>query len=78
MENFTSGNVSTMAAPESMEPFFLRVFRLALYTMIFLIATIGNSLVIFVVYKTAELRTGQCHSYVLHVMPFNRFKPFLM
>lgn len=61
MENVTSAaNETTAAGAEMTEPFGLRVFRLALYTMIFLIATIGNSLVIFVVYKTQELRTGIC------------------
>lgn len=42
-----------------MEPLGLRIVRLALYVIIFVIATVGNSLVIFVVYKTRELHTGR-------------------
>jgi len=39
------------------EPLALRIFRLTLYVIIFLLATFGNALVIFVVYKTRELHT---------------------
>lgn len=41
------------------EPLALRIFRLTLYVIIFLLATFGNALVIFVVYKTRELHTGK-------------------
>lgn len=41
------------------EPLGLRVFRLTVYVIIFLLATFGNALVIFVVYKTRELHTGK-------------------
>ncbi|XP_068744271.1 neuropeptide FF receptor 1-like isoform X2 [Montipora capricornis] len=39
------------------EPLGLRIFRLTLYVVIFLLATVGNALVIFVVYKSRELHT---------------------
>ncbi|XP_031557227.1 neuropeptide FF receptor 2-like isoform X2 [Actinia tenebrosa] len=48
---------ATAAPPVVLEPLGMRVIRLAIYIIIFLIATIGNSLVIFVVYKTRELHT---------------------
>lgn len=41
------------------EPLGLRIFRLTVYVIIFLLATFGNALVIFVVYKTRELHTGK-------------------
>lgn len=41
------------------EPLGLRIFRLTVYVIIFLLATVGNALVIFVVYKTRELHTGK-------------------
>ncbi|XP_001631778.2 neuropeptide Y receptor type 2 isoform X2 [Nematostella vectensis] len=49
----------TFVAPQDdiTEPLGMRIVRLAIYIIIFLIATIGNSLVIFVVYKTRELHT---------------------
>ena len=42
-----------------MEPLGLRIFRLTLYGFIFLLATFGNGLVVFVVYKTRRLHTGK-------------------
>ena len=44
------------------EPLGLRIFRLTVYVIIFLLATFGNALVIFVVYKTRELHTGKMFS----------------
>lgn len=41
------------------EPLGLRIVRLTVYVIIFLLATFGNALVIFVVYKTRELHTGK-------------------
>ena len=45
------------------EPLGLRIVRLTVYVIIFLLATFGNALVIFVVYKTRELHTGKHFSY---------------
>lgn len=50
---------ATAPPPAVLEPLGMRVIRLTIYIIIFLIATIGNSLVIFVVYKTRELHTGK-------------------
>lgn len=47
------------------EPLGLRIFRLTIYVVIFLLATVGNALVIFVVYKTRELHTGKYLSPIL-------------
>ena len=41
------------------EPLALQVIHLALYGIIFLLAFLGNVLVIAVVFKTRELRTGK-------------------
>ena len=64
--NATGANVSATGQPpgpemidQVTEPLGLRIVRLALYVIIFVIATFGNSLVIFVVYKTRELHTGE-------------------
>lgn len=57
--NTTGLPPAPMFAPMIKEPLFMRVIRLATYIIIFLIAVFGNSLVIFVVYKTKELHTGK-------------------
>ncbi|KAK3718947.1 hypothetical protein QZH41_005929 [Actinostola sp. cb2023] len=53
----TAATTNATAIEVVFEPLFMRIIRLAIYLIIFLIATFGNSLVIFVVYKTRELHT---------------------
>lgn len=57
----SAGNSSEVPQMSQMnyvaEPLGLRIFRLTIYVVIFLLATVGNALVIFVVYKTRELHT---------------------
>ena len=59
----SAGNSSEVPQMSQMnyvaEPLGLRIFRLTIYVVIFLLATVGNALVIFVVYKTRELHTGK-------------------
>ncbi|XP_068711779.1 neuropeptide Y receptor type 2-like isoform X2 [Montipora foliosa] len=52
-----SGETPTSQMDNFSEPLGLRIFRLTLYVVIFLLATVGNALVIFVVYKSRELHT---------------------
>lgn len=78
--NNSGGNLSdgTEASQTGMdyiaEPLGLRIFRLTIYVIIFLLATFGNALVIFVVYKTRELHTGKhlCSS----LFTFKKLKAF--
>ena len=58
LENL-SGETPTSQMDNFSEPLGLRIFRLTLYAFIFLLATVGNALVIFVVYKSRELHTGK-------------------
>lgn len=58
MNNATNGTEAPQAQMDYVvEPLGLRIFRLTVYVIIFLLATFGNALVIFVVYKTRELHT---------------------
>lgn len=64
MNNATNGTEAPQAQMDYVvEPLGLRIFRLTVYVIIFLLATFGNALVIFVVYKTRELHTGKLISY---------------
>lgn len=72
MNNSVASGSNGTAAPQTgmdfiMEPLGLRIFRLTVYVIIFLLATFGNALVIFVVYKTRELHTGKHLSFFLHL-----------
>ncbi|RMX54413.1 hypothetical protein pdam_00013897 [Pocillopora damicornis] len=58
MNNATNGTEAPQAQMDYVvEPLGLRIFRLTVYVIIFLLATFGNALVIFVVYKTRALHT---------------------
>ncbi|KAL9984674.1 hypothetical protein ACROYT_G006998 [Oculina patagonica] len=61
MNSSTANQTDGPGAPNDIvymtEPLGLRIFRLTVYVIIFLLATFGNALVIFVVYKTRELHT---------------------
>lgn len=70
MNNATNGTgVPQTEMNFVVEPLGLRIFRLTVYVIIFLLATFGNALVIFVVYKTRELHTGK-RLYSLYVQYF--------
>lgn len=57
--NDSNGAIQPAFGAQISEPLFMRVIRLTIYLIIFLIAVFGNTLVIFVVYKTRELHTGK-------------------
>lgn len=63
-QNSIMDNYSTLAnttrSVAIAEPFGARIVRLCLCVVIFLVAAIGNILVILVVYKTPSLRSGIC------------------
>ena len=67
MDNYSTPTLSAEISPAInvtrgqfvAEPFGARVVRLCLCVVIFLVAAIGNILVILVVYKTPSLRSGK-------------------
>lgn len=75
----SAGNSSEVPQMSQMnyvaEPLGLRIFRLTIYVVIFLLATVGNALVIFVVYKTRELHTGKSEFEVVVYVKENLFMP---
>ena len=73
--NLSSGTQQPPQMDFIAEPLGLRICRLTVYVIIFLLATVGNALVIFVVYKTRELHTGKlCPSFTFTFLKRKAFK----
>lgn len=57
--NETNMLVNTTSTPILTEPLGSKIFRLIVYTIIFLLTVIGNVSVLAVVYKIRELHSGK-------------------
>jgi hypothetical protein len=69
--NPTSGGLTNGSEAQMpvAEPQALRVIRILLYVVIFFIGTIGNVLVLLVVYKTPSLRSGRREMFCINTEP---------